>query len=676
MRHQLVKKDIQEDKWMNHIDQLTINSIRILSAEGVEKAKSGHPGLPMGAAPMAYTLWAKAMKHNPADPNWVDRDRFILSAGHGSMLIYSLLHLFGYGLTMDDLKDFRQWGSKTPGHPEYGHTIGVETTTGPLGQGISNGVGMAMAEAHLAAKFNRPGHKLVDHYTYVLTGDGCLMEGIASEAASLAGTLKLGKLIVLYDSNSITIEGSTDLAFTEDVGKRFEAYNWQVLKVEDGNDVDAIAAALEEAKKETEKPTIIEIRTEIGYGSPKQGMASAHGEPLGADNLLAAKEFLKYNTEGSFYVPQEVREHMKGIMEQGKKAQEEWDALWQSYEKEYPELAAEWKAWHNPELQVDLLNDESYWHFEGATATRSSSGDVLNRLAKVIPNLIGGSADLAPSNKSVMKDRGVFSAKDYSGSNVHFGIREHAMAAIANGMSVHGGLKPYVATFFVFTDYMKGAMRLSALMNQPVLYILTHDSIGVGEDGPTHQPIEHLASLRSIPNFTVIRPADSRETAAAYLSALTRLNSPTALVLTRQNLPLLDGTGPNALKGAYILSDSEKETPDIILMATGSEVQLIFEAQKVLKEKGIDARVVSMPSWEIFEEQSDEYKESVLPKNVTARLAVEAASSFGWHKYVGLDGDTVTRDDFGASAPADILFKEFGFTVENVVEKALKVLGR
>ena len=457
-----------------------------------------------------------------------------------------------------------------------------------------------------------------------------------------------------------------------------EAYNWQVLEVEDGNDIDAIQAAIEEAKKEAEKPSLIIIRTEIGYGCPaKQGKASAHGEPLGEENLLEAKKFLGYNTEEAFYVADEVRDHMKTIMEKGKRAQEEWNKLWESYKKNYPELAEEWEAWHNPELQADLLNDESYWTFDDKpTATRSSSGEVLNRLAKIIPNLIGGSADLAPSNKSVMKDRGVFSAEDYSGSNIHFGIREHAMAAIANGMSVHGGVRPYVATFFVFTDYMKAAMRLSALMKQPVIYILTHDSIGVGEDGPTHQPIEHLAAIRSIPNFTVIRPADSRETAAAYLAALTRSDSPTALVLTRQNLPQLEGTGPDALKGAYILSDSEKGTPDIILMASGSEVQLIVEAQKVLKEKGVDARVVSMPSWELFEEQSEEYKEKVLPKNVRARLAVEAGSSFGWHKYVGLDGDTITRDDFGASAPADILFKEFGFTVENVVERALKVLGK
>ncbi|HHU78455.1 MAG TPA: transketolase [Clostridiales bacterium] len=662
---------------MNKIDQLSINTIRVLSAEGVEKAKSGHPGMPMGAAPMAYTLWARVMKHNPANPEWADRDRFILSAGHGSMLIYSLLHLFGYGLSMEELMNFRQWGSKTPGHPEYGHTVGVEVTTGPLGQGISNAVGMAMAEAHLAAKFNRPGHEIVNHYTYALCGDGCLMEGIASEAASLAGTLKLGKLIVLYDSNSITIEGSTDIAFTENVGKRFEAYGWHVLKVEDGNDVDAIEAAILEAKKETGRPSLIEIITEIGYGSPaKQGKASAHGEPLGTDNLLEAKKFLNYNTEEDFHVPREVREHMKALQERGKKAQEEWDRLWASYQEKYPELAEEWEDWQNTGLKADLLNDESYWHFEGNAATRAASGEVLNRLAELLPNLIGGSADLAPSNKSDMKKRGTFTAEDYSGSNIHFGVREHAMAAIANGMSVHGGLKPYVATFLVFSDYMKGAMRLSALMKQPVIYILTHDSIGVGEDGPTHQPIEHLASLRSIPNFTVIRPADSRETAAAYLSALTRTDSPTAFILTRQNLPLLDGTGPDALKGAYILSDSDKEVPDIILMATGSEVHLIVEAQKVLKEQGIDARVVSMPSWEIFDEQTEEYKEKVLPKSVTARLGVEAASSFGWHKYVGLDGDTVTMDSFGASAPAGILFKEFGFTVENVVSRALKLLGR
>ncbi len=660
---------------MNKIDQLCINSIRILSAEAVEKAKSGHPGLPMGSAPMAYTLWAKILKHNPRNPSWADRDRFVLSAGHGSMMLYSLLHLFGYGLTMEDLKNFRQWGSRTPGHPEYGHTTGVEVTTGPLGQGIANAVGMAMAEAHLAAKFNRPGYEIVNHYTYALCGDGCLMEGISGEASSLAGTLKLGKLILLYDSNSISIEGSTDIAFTEDVGKRYEAYGWQVLRVEDGNDTDAIEAALKEARQETGKPSMIIVRTVIGYGAPaKQGTAAAHGAPLGAENVQAAKEFLHYYPDKSFYVPDEIREHMKELAALGQKAEEDWNKLWDSYQEHYPDLAAEWEAWHRPCRKEDLLDDKEFWHFEGDMATRSASGEILNRLIKKVPNLIGGSADLAPSNKTEIKNMGNFSARDYAGSNLHFGVREHAMAAIANGMTAHGGLTVYVATFFVFSDYMKGAMRLSAMMKLPVLYVLTHDSIGVGEDGPTHEPIEQLASLRSIPNFTVIRPADSRETAAAYVSALTRTDGPTALALTRQNLPLLDGTGKGALKGAYILKDSEKEVPDMILMASGSEVQLIVQAQKILKEQGIDARVVSMPSWEIFEEQTADYRESVLPKKVRARLAVEAGTSFGWQKYTGLDGEVLAMDHFGASGKYNILFEEFGFTVENIVKKAREIV--
>lgn len=656
---------------MKQVVKNSVNAIRILSAEAVEKAKSGHPGMPMGAAPTAYALWAEQMKHNPANPEWVDRDRFILSAGHASALIYSLLHLFGYGLPMEELKRFRQWDSKTPGHPEYGHTVGIETTTGPLGQGFANGVGMALAEAHLAAKFNRPGYDVVDHYTYVLSGDGCMMEGITSEAASLAGTLALDKLIVLYDSNSITIEGDTNIAFREDVGKRFEAYGWQVLKVEDGNDVDAISKAIGEAKAEKGKPSLVIITTEIGYGSPaKQGKASAHGEPLGAENLKAAKEYLDWPYEENFFVPEDVREHMTSVKGKGMEAEKAWDEKWDAYSTKYPELAEEWDLWHSEELPVDLLNDEEFWKFEGKDATRSSSGKVLNRLAKVLPNLIGGSADLAPSNKSSMDGRGSFSAEDPTGSNLHFGVREHAMAAMANGMVLHGGLRAYVATFFVFSDYMKPAMRLSALMELPLVYILTHDSIGVGEDGPTHEPIEHLAAARSIPNFTVFRPADSKETAAGWYAALTRRNSPTGLVLSRQNLPLYDETGKEALKGGYILLDSEKETPDIILMASGSEVELIYKAHGILKEKGIDARVVSMPSFEIFEEQSEEYKESVLPKAARARLAVEAASSFGWHRYVGLDGDTITLDHFGASAPGEILFEKFGFTVENVVEKA------
>ncbi|NLN42184.1 MAG: transketolase [Clostridiales bacterium] len=662
---------------MNRVEMKSVNAIRILSAEMVEKAKSGHPGMPMGAAPMAYSLWAREMKHNPANPDWADRDRFVLSAGHASALLYSLLHLFGYDLPMEEIKQFRQWGSKTPGHPEYGHTVGVETTTGPLGQGFATGVGMALAEAHLAAKFNRPGYDIVDHYTYVLAGDGCMMEGITAEAASLAGTLELDKLIVLYDSNAITIEGDTNIAFREDVGKRFEAYGWQVLKVEDGNDIDAISKAIEDAKAEKTKPSLIIITTEIGYGAPaKQGKASAHGEPLGQENLKEAKEFLGWTYEEEFFVPQEVREHMESIKQKGIEAEKAWQEKWEAYSKEYPELAKEWELWHSDELPVDLLNDEDFWKFQGANATRSSSGEVINRLAKVLPNLIGGSADLAPSTKTLMNDRGSFSAENRTGSNLHFGVREHAMAAMANGIALHGGLRPYVATFFVFSDYMKPAMRLSALMGLPVVYVLTHDSIGVGEDGPTHEPIEHLAAARSIPNFTVFRPADSKETAAGWYAALTRKNSPTALVLSRQNLPLYEETGKEALKGGYILLDSEKETPDIILMASGSEVEFVYKAHGILKEKGIDARVVSMPSFEIFDEQPEEYKEKVLPKAVRARLAVEAASSFGWHKYVGLDGDTITIDHFGASAPGKVLFEKFGFTVENVVEKAQQLVRK
>lgn len=656
---------------MKQVEQNTVNTIRILSAEMVEKAKSGHPGMPMGAAPIAYSLWARHLKHNPKNPNWVDRDRFILSAGHASALIYSLLHLFEYGLPMEELKQFRQWGSKTPGHPEYGHTVGVETTTGPLGQGFANGVGMALAEAYLAAKFNRPGFDMVDHYTYVLSGDGCMMEGITAEAASLAGTLELDKLIVLYDSNDITIEGNTNIAFREDVGKRFEAYGWQVLKVEDGNDVDAISKAIEDAKAEKHKPSLVIITTQIGYGSPaKQGKASAHGEPLGAENLKAAKEFLGWTHQEDFFVPEDVREHMASLVQNCIEAEKAWQDKWDAYAKEYPELAKEWELWHSDDLPVDLLEDEDFWKFEGKSATRSSSGEVINRLTKVLPNLIGGSADLAPSNKTFMEGRGSFSAENREGANLHFGVREHAMAAMANGMVLHGGLRAYVGTFFVFSDYMKPAMRLSALMKLPVVYVMTHDSIGVGEDGPTHEPIEHLAAVRSIPNFTVFRPADSKETAAGWYAALTRKDSPTGLVLSRQNLPLYKETGKGALKGGYILLDSEKEVPDVILMASGSEVELIYEAHGRLKEKGIDARVVSMPSFELFDEQSDEYKESVLPKAVRARLAVEAASSFGWHKYVGLDGDTLTLDHFGASAPGEVLFEKFGFTVDNVVKKA------
>lgn len=662
---------------MNNVDNLAVNTIRFLSAEAIEKANSGHPGLPFGSAPMAYTLWSKNMKHNPKNPNWIDRDRFVLSAGHGSMLIYSLLHMFGYGLTIEDLKNFRQWGSKTPGHPEYKHTVGVETTTGPLGQGFCNAVGMAIAESYLAEKFNKPNFEMINHYTYALVGDGCLMEGITSEAASLAGTLGLGKLIALYDSNNISIEGHTDIAFRENVGKRFEAYDWQVLHVEDGNDMEAIDKAIKEAKKEESKPSLIIIKTQIGYGVPaKQGKSSAHGEPLGVENIGASKEFLKWAYKDEFHVPDEVRSHMEAIQSELSKQEETWNELNKKYAENYPELAKEWELWFSNKLNVDLLNDESFWSFDKKMATRASSGELINRLAKVIPNLIGGSADLAPSNKTYMKDKGDFSKEDRSGANLHYGVREHAMAAIGNGIALHGGLKTFVSTFFVFSDYMKASIRLSALMGLPVTYVLTHDSIGVGEDGPTHEPIEQLASLRSIPNMTVYRPADSKETAAAWYHAITHEEGPTALVLTRQNLPLYDETGKEALNGAYILKDSEKATPDVILMATGSEVELIYEASKVLKGKGIDARVVSMPSLEVFEAQGEEYKEKILPKNIRKRVAVEAASSFGWHKYVGLDGEIISIDTFGASAPAEILFREFGFTVENVVQKVEKLINK
>jgi transketolase len=591
------------------------------------------------------------------------------------MLIYSLLHLFGYDVSIEDIKNFRQLGSKTPGHPEYGHTDGVETTTGPLGQGICNAVGMAMAESYLAEKFNRPDFKVIDHYTHAIAGDGCLMEGISGEASSLAGTLGLGKLIVMYDSNNISIEGNTDIAFREDVAKRYEAYGWQVLRVDDGNDTEKVQKALEEAKAELRRPSIIIVKNIIGYGCPaKQGKASAHGEPLGKDNIAAAKEYLNWKYD-EFTVPDEVKAYMEEYRAKASKTEENWNKLFEAYAKAYPELAKEWELWFNGKPEKELYDMESFWSFEKPMATRESSGIIINRLAKLIPNLIGGSADLAPSNKTYMQGRGDFSAEDRSGSNLHFGVREHAMAAIANGVYVHGGLRVFVSTFFVFSDYMKASMRLSALMKLPVTYVLTHDSIGVGEDGPTHEPIEQLASLRSIPNMIVFRPADSKETAAGWYLSLAKEDAPVSLVLTRQTLPLYENTGKNALKGAYIIKDSEKETPDIILMASGSEVELIFKAADELKAKGIAARVVSVPSFELFEAQSSEYKEKVLPGKVRARLAVEAASSFGWHKYTGLDGDVLSIDHFGASGKADELFKTFGFTVENVVNKAIEIVN-
>lgn len=652
------------------IKQLSVNTIRVLSADAIQKANSGHPGLPMGAAALAYSVWADNMVHNPYNPKFANRDRFILSAGHGSMLLYSLLHLFGYGITIEDLKNFRQLNSKTPGHPEYIHTPGVETTTGPLGQGVANGVGMALAESHLAAKFNKEDFNIVDHYTYVVCGDGCMMEGIESEAASFAGTMGLGKLIVLYDDNQISIEGDTDITFKEDVGKRHEAQGWQVIKVQDGNDITAINKAIKKAKKETNKPSLIVCKTIIGYGSPLAGKHDCHGAPLGSVNIEATKKTLNW-TYPDFTVPEEVKEHMTNLAKKGRRTENKWKKLFKEYKIAYPELAKEYEAYFNNKMP-DLLNCEDLFKFEKPDATRNTSSTVLNKLAKIIPNMIGGSADLAPSNKSYMKDLGDYSAENRAGKNLHFGVREHMMSAATNGMQLHGGLNAYCATFFVFSDYMKNAVRMSAIMNLPVTYILTHDSIGVGEDGPTHQPVEHLISLRSIPNLKVFRPADGKETAYAWISALTG-KGPTALVLTRQNLPQYENTNKDALKGGYILLDSEKETPDIILMASGSEVELIVKAKDMLKEKGIDARVVSMPCIELFEKQDEEYKEKVLPKKVRARLAVEAARAYSWHKYVGLDGDYVTMETFGASAPAEELFKLYGFTVENVTEKAEKV---
>jgi len=660
---------------MSNIDMTSVNAIRVLAADAVQKAKSGHPGLPLGSAAMAYELWANHMNHNPKNPNWKNRDRFVLSGGHGSTLLYSLLHLFGYGLTIEDLKNFRQDGSLTPGHPEYRHTVGVEATTGPLGAGMAMAVGMAMSEAHLAATFNKPEFPIVDHYTYVLGGDGCMMEGISSESFSLAGSLELSKLIVLYDSNKISIEGSTDLAFTEDVAKRMEAFGFQTLTVEDGNDLAEIAKAIEAAKAETTKPSFITVKTQIGYGCPaKQGKASAHGEPLGEDNVKALKENLNWEKQDAFYVPQAVYDNYAELAKKGVAAETAWNQLFAAYAEKYPEAKALWNKFHGEANAKALLEDKDFWAYEDkAQATRNLSGIMINRIKTILPNLFGGSADLAPSTKTHMDGETDFGKDNYAGKNLHFGVRELAMAAIANGITLHGGLKTYIATFFVFSDYTKPMARLAALMEIPVVYVLTHDSIGVGEDGPTHEPIEQLAMLRAMPNFNVFRPADATETAAGWYLAITSKRTPTALVLTRQNLPQLAGSSKDALKGAYVLEDSSKETPDGILIASGSEVSLAVETKALLAKENIDVRVVSMPCMDLFEKQTEEYKASVLPKNVRARVAIEAATDFGWGKYIGLDGDTVTMKGFGASAPADILFKKFGFTVENVSAVMKKV---
>ena len=653
---------------MKAIDALSVNSIRVLAADAIQKANSGHPGLPLGSAPMAYELWANHMNHNPANPKWENRDRFILSGGHGSMLLYSLLHLFGYGLTKEDIMNFRQLGSLTPGHPEYGHTVGVEATTGPLGAGMGMAVGMALAEKHLAAVFNKENYPVVDHYTYVLGGDGCMMEGISSEAFSLAGTMGLSKLIVLYDSNRISIEGSTDLAFRENVEERMKAFGFQTITVEDGTNLDAIGLAIEAAKADTERPSFITIKTEIGYGCPaKQGKASAHGEPLGVDNVKAMRETLGWPYEEPFFVPDEVYAHFAKRAEEKAETEAAWNVMFAAYCQEYPEMEALWEKYHSGVDADSLMNNEKLWlEQEKPEATRSLSGKMINLLKDEIPGMIGGSADLGPSNKTEMKGEGDFSAENPAGRNIHFGVRELAMAAIGNGIMLHGGLRAYVATFFVFSDYVKPMARLSALMGVPLTFVLTHDSIGVGEDGPTHEPIEQLAMLRAMPNLRVFRPCDATETSAAWLTAASSEKTPTALVLTRQNLAPITGSSREALKGGYVIDDCEG-TPEVILIASGSEVELAVKAKAELEAEGTKVRVVSMPCMELFEEQSAEYREVVLPKAVRKRVAIEALSDFGWGKYVGLDGAYVCMKSFGASAPAAKLFEKFGFTVENVV---------
>lgn len=658
----------------DNTDQLGVNTIRTLSIEAVQKANSGHPGLPMGAAPMAYTLWTKYLKVNPkTSTNWVDRDRFILSAGHGSAMLYSLLHLAGYNVTINDLKSFRQWGSKTPGHPEVHHTDGVEATTGPLGQGIAMAVGMAMAEAHTAATYNRDSFPVIDHYTYALCGDGDLMEGVSQEASSMAGNMKLGKLIVLYDSNDISLDGPTSKAFTENVGARYEAYGWQHILVKDGNDLEEISKAIDVAKAESDKPTLIEVKTVIGYGAPKEGTSSVHGAPIGAEGITAAKAVYGWEYP-DFTVPEEVAVRFKEtIIDEGEKAEEKWNTMFANYTKEHPELAKQFKHAFSDELPENWANELPTYEVGSSAASRVTSKETIQAISKSVPAFWGGSADLSASNNTMVAADKDFEPGQYEGRNIWFGVREFAMAAAMNGIQLHGGSRIYGGTFFVFTDYLRPAVRLAAIQNTPVTYVLTHDSVAVGEDGPTHEPVEQLASIRCIPGVQVIRPADGNETVAAWKIAMTTKDAPTILVLSRQNLPVIEGTKENAgelvQKGAYVISKQKGEKPEGILIATGSEVNLAIEAQKALAEQGKDVSVVSMPSFDLFEKQTPEYKNSVLPKEVTKRIAIEAASSFGWERYVGTNGSTVTIDHFGASAPGDIVLKEFGFTVDNVVSK-------
>ncbi|MHC1741108.1 MAG: transketolase [Anaerolineaceae bacterium] len=666
---------------MNELENKCINTIRFLSADGVQQANSGHPGLPMGTATIAYTIWTKHLKFNAKDPDWPDRDRFILSGGHGSMLLYSLLFLTGFGLTIDDLKQFRQWGSKTPGHPEYGLTRGVETTTGPLGQGFANGVGMAIAEAHLAAEFNKPDHKIVDHYVYAIVTDGDLMEGVTSEAASLAGHLQLGKLIYLYDDNRISIDGSTSLSFTEDRGMRFEAYGWQVLHVEDGNNVDEIDKAIIAAKADP-RPSLIICRTHIGFGLPtRQDTSKAHGEPPGDEELNGAKRNLGWPESPRFFVPEDVASYYKNIAKEGEKKEAKWQGAFLEYSKEYSAEANEFIRRQKSELPNDW--EQSLPQFPAdpkGMATRVASGNVLNALATVLPEIMGGSADLTPSNNTWIKETTAFQPENHIGRYLHFGVREHGMGSIVNGLAYHKGIIPFGATFLVFTDYMRGAIRVGALSHVPSIWVMTHDSIGLGEDGPTHQPVEHLAALRAIPNLTVIRPADANETKEAWRVAISSRNKPTLIALTRQAVPTLDrslvASEAGLQKGAYVLADLGLKTPEIILMASGSEVNLVFEGAKRINELGINVRVVSFPSWELFEAMDASYKESVFPAQIKLRLAVEMGIPQGWDKYVGPNGRIIGMHGYGASAPAAILFEKFGFTVENVVNTAKEMLGK
>ena len=667
---------------ISKLDELCVNTIRMLSADGVEKANSGHPGMPMGAAPMAYVLWTRFLRHNPLNPKWPARDRFILSAGHGSMLLYSLLHLTGYDLSLDDLREFRQWKSRTPGHPEYLLTPGVEITTGPLGQGFASGVGMAIAERFLAAHFNRPDYPIVNHFTYGIVSDGDLMEGVTHETASLAGHLRLGKLIYLYDDNHISIEGSTEITFTEGTEDRFRAYGWHVHIVEDGNNLDAIEDAITSAKDETESPSLIAVRTHIGYGSPnKVDHPSAHGEPLGKEEIRLTKENLHWPVEPSFLIPDDVADHFQTTVEKGKENEDLWKEMLRSYTEAFPDLAEELRRVMDREFPEGWDRDVPYFPADPkGVATRVASGTVLNAIAKKIPNLMGGSADLAPSNKTEIKGEEDFQPDAYSGRNLRFGVREHGMGSILNGMALHGGVIPYGGTFLIFSDYMRPAIRLAALMGLKVIYIFTHDSIGLGEDGPTHQPIEQLAALRAIPGLTVIRPCDGNETSEAWKAALMSDSGPVALALTRQGLPVLDRTvypsAENLTRGAYILRDAKETRPDLILIATGSEVHIALEAAKSIDESGVNVRVVNMPSWELFNRQDEAYRHQVLPPEIKARVAIEAGISQGWHRNVGDEGRIIALDRFGASAPSKILYEKFGFTPENVVETALALVKR